>query len=558
MLYNETVKRSDRESGYVYLYSQLQPRYFEGSMKTGIFRQNDGVKITQHYLTPEEMKFNRIAAKDGALYRLVRESAGCFYVDRVQGGTFISHYDYDLDLADKYDRITDGRFLGFQIHESGCTRRLDWQRIQKQLAATGLSWNHENILYAVTRVSHDKNFPHFSSGFPEEYAALTPPETLSDYVNDLRGLWRVRQEQFHGRILNCDHIPSLCPLEQEFGVRVSFSEAGAQNGRTRHQIAMRRGVSRAAKKQWGVYLEPWGQSPCTSYLFKRDGENEWYIDGKNFLYHATDGNGGSSMSMARRMMYYALFGGADYFAEEWGQANTFYEWETFELSPYGRIKRDFLENARRFGQIVPYVPITVVIPHEYVLYPRSGRIPYPNDMIPEKHLDVPQKIHAFLDDGRRIGSEDHVFECGGLYSLFDLIYDDTYENPADKYELILDFSGRLHGEKIADGNDRAAADAAVGSLLRTLPFELDDGGRLDCQVFSSGGQSYLALYNHKGVSKSGERGEFRLEEADAPYTLRLKDGQIPAAVIPSDGFCETAEGAIHGVLKGGDMAVFRF
>ena len=221
------------------LIHNYHPRYTEGLLQNGFFESGDGLKITQHYLTPEHMKFNQIAAKDGALYRLTKDMAGYFYVDRLQGGTFISHYDFDLALAEEYDRITDGNFLGFQLHESGGTRALDWRRIQRQLKETNLPWNLENILYAVTLISHNKEFPHFSNGFPEEYAALTPPTTLSEYVADLRGMWRDRQKLLHGRLLNCDCTPMLCGLEKDVDVKRSFIEVGAQAGLIRQQLAQR-------------------------------------------------------------------------------------------------------------------------------------------------------------------------------------------------------------------------------------------------------------------------------------------------------------------------------
>ncbi len=533
------------------------PKYLEGLQKVGIFEKNDGFKVIQSFRVPEEFRFNNIAAKGGALYNTVKEIGGCLYVDRLQGGTFISHYDYDFELVNEYDNLTEDGFLGFQLHESGTTRELDWSRIKRQLEKTELSWNLENIIYAVTLVSHNKEFPHFSSGFSEEYAELTPPTTLSEYIDDLRGLWLNRQKKTGGRILNCDHSPLLCPLEREAGVKVSFIEVGAQSARESQQYALRRGFSRAEKKKWGVYIEPWGgQSEVTAYIFMRDMTNEWYGDPRKGLYRAPGGNGGSSMSLARRIMYYSLFAGTDYFSEEWGQANTFYEWDTFELSPYGIIKRDFLKNARRFGEIRPYVPIAFVLPSEYVLYKRRGPFPYPNDILAEEYLDIPQKIHAFLDDGRNIGFEDYVFESGGFCSIYDIIYDNNYDRPEEEYSLVIDFSGRLHGDRIIDGNDTEAVNAAVRALKDTFTFTLDDGGKLDYQIFESNGNTYLALYNHKGVSKTLEKGEYRHAEANVPYTLSLKDGRVPKAVIPSEGEWEISESAVHGVLYGGDMAVY--
>ena len=82
-------------------------------------------------------------------------------------------------------------------------------------------------------------------------------------------------------------------------------------------------------------------------------------------------------------------------------------------------------------------------------------------------------------------------------------------------------------------------------------------GKLDYQIFDDNGNTYLALYNHKGISKTAEQGEFRHEEANVPYTLRLKNGRVPTEIIPSDGLREVTDASVRGVLLGGDMAVFK-
>lgn len=38
---------------------------------------------------------------------------------------------------------------------------------------------------------------------------------------------------------------------------------------------------------------------------------------------------GSSMSLLRRIFYYAFLAGAKFLAEEWGACNTFYDWNDF-------------------------------------------------------------------------------------------------------------------------------------------------------------------------------------------------------------------------------------
>ena len=71
------------------------------------------------------------------------------------------------------------------------------------------------------------------------------------------------------------------------------------------QIALRRGVSNALGREWGVYYEPWGGDPFSTYNFMENGENEWYITNENFGFHFYE-NGGSSMSLAKRLFYYSL------------------------------------------------------------------------------------------------------------------------------------------------------------------------------------------------------------------------------------------------------------
>ena len=525
-------------------------QYVHGLFKHDMIRPSDGFKITQHYLTPNDMRFNTVAAKDGELYALAKETASCFYVDRIQGGTFISKYPFDLRLAREYDDITNGGFLGFQLHESATTRSMDWARIQRQLKATGLDYNYENILYVVALVSHDKKSPHFSSGFPEEYAALTPPLTLTQYVDDLLNLWKKRQKEYEGRVLNCDANTMLCGIESEVKIKNSFIEVGAQSAYARTQFALRRGISRAGDKKWGVYIEPWGGAPISAYLFKRDATNEWYIDGKTFLFKATDGNGGSSMSLAKRIMYYSLFSGANYFAEEWGQANTFYEWDNYALSPYGIIKRDFLKDVARFKKVKPYVPIAFVIPREHKYFSTNGAYPaFVNDMVED--LSLWKKINDYFDDGIYHGDEDQIFVSGKCGSLFDIIYDNSYDNPKKEYELLVDFSGRLSGENIVNGYNKEKTEKAIKEITEKLPFVVNSNVGLDYQIFTDGEEKYVVLYNHKGVTKTQENGEIKNANATARYTIRGKDGRLLRRVDLS------GENGVEGILSAGEIALYQ-
>ena len=88
------------------------PKYTAKLIELGIAKKGDGFKISQHYATPDQMRFNNIAKKGGELYNIVKELGSCFYIDRLQGGTFYSEYDYDEELLAEYEKMTE--FLGFQ------------------------------------------------------------------------------------------------------------------------------------------------------------------------------------------------------------------------------------------------------------------------------------------------------------------------------------------------------------------------------------------------------------------------------------------------------------
>ncbi|MBQ2237135.1 MAG: hypothetical protein II317_03400 [Clostridia bacterium] len=78
------------------------------------------------------------------------EYGTCFYIDRLHGGTYYSEYDYDYDLVSEYEKITSGKFLGFQVHELALTRMMDWNRITGQMKKHGfVEWSEENIIKAV-------------------------------------------------------------------------------------------------------------------------------------------------------------------------------------------------------------------------------------------------------------------------------------------------------------------------------------------------------------------------------------------------------------------------
>ena len=71
-----------------YLHSYM-PETWEAQVKCGLIDENAGIRYSQSLDIPEELKFNNLAAKGGALYELVREMQCPLYIDRLQGGCYI-------------------------------------------------------------------------------------------------------------------------------------------------------------------------------------------------------------------------------------------------------------------------------------------------------------------------------------------------------------------------------------------------------------------------------------------------------------------------------------
>ena len=551
------------------LIHNYHPIYTQKLLEMGIAQKGDGFKICHTFGTPENMRFNVITKEDGELYSIVKEFAGSFYVDRLQGGTFYFDYPFSKEIADIYDELTDGNFLGFQLHEMGATRTYDWNRIETQLKANNLDWTEENIYESVKKISFNKDFPHFSQGPAGEYAILKRPKTLKEFYDDLDYVLRMRQIKTHNRVLLCDSYVMVCPLEAKNDIKVSFIEIGGQNHYIRLQFALRRGTSRVAGKKWGVYIEPWSDTewcenpePCTAYIFMRNGHNEWFGDPENFIYQAKGEKGGTSMSLARRMMYYSLFAGADYFSEEWGQANTFYEWDTFEMPPYGIFKRDMAALSRRLGEVKAYAPVAIVLPKEYGMVNTSGyKLPYENDITESDYNDIVNRIHKLLYNGSKLGHEDSYFTTGRYGSIFDVIYEDYYEHPEKEYDFLVDFSGKFAGtsDKAVNGFNEQETLAGLDQFVKeALPFTYEASGDVDYMLFEGNGEKFVCFLNHNGITKTLADGETVNPEATVKLQVEMKTSNVKEVLNICDCDFEVSGKALNAVLKGGEFVVVRY
>lgn len=379
-------------------------RYWPGLEKNGLLNKNSGIKIHQHFATPENEKFNVIAAEGGKLYELVRENAYPFYIDRFLGGTFYSKYDYDLSLLRKYKDMLGKWFLGIQMHEWGFILNLDWKMIRRLLAHTPPPWTEQQIYEAVKAESSCPWCIALGCGSAYEFSQKKHPETWQKHLEAMREFFKLRQDEVDGLLLPCDSYELATAMEYKLGARTVMPEVGAQISLMRLQVAVARGMSKAYKRIWGTYYEPWGGQPFGACRFFEEPFNEWRLDNSIFPYDFSlnGANGGSSRALQRRIYYYSLMSGAHFLSEEWGISNTFYNWHDYVLTPYGEIKKEFIGFAEKYPAIEPFVPFAIVLPREF----ENIDLQYINEPGSETYLGwaLDAKTNEFFGHIRKVGS----------------------------------------------------------------------------------------------------------------------------------------------------------
>ncbi|MCG3150288.1 MAG: hypothetical protein PCFJNLEI_03771 [Verrucomicrobiae bacterium] len=516
-------------------------RYLLGLEKHGLWNAESGLKVTQHFATPTAEKFNSLAAGGGKLQRLIRDRHCPLYIDRLQGGTFYQRYAFDLALLREYQELLGDWFLGIQMHEWGSGCNADWNRIRNQLATTPPPWTEQQIHAAIKAVSVNQECIHLSCGTALEYSRKHYAETWPEYLDELAQLFQLRQDENAGLLLPCDSYTQATGLEYQLGARTVMPEIGAQIPMTRLQVALARGLSRARGRPWGVYYEPWGGKPFSAPHFFDGPLNEWRVDKTSFAYDFTTygPNGGSSRALQRRLYYYALLSGAHYLAEEWGVSNTFQNWRDYPLTPYGEIKKDFINFAATRPRLEPFVPFAIVLPREcavidlfHLRSPETdvylNRTLGPADRALFGHVRSVLRLF-FAAAGTSLGNEAHVLTNNRLADCFDVLDEDAAATAGGQYSCLIDASP-----------DCRVARANVGGQTRTLlstdlarleseimqmigvEFPCTVGGGIHWLLNRQGQQWWLALFNNNGVERSTEHGDSFLSEANLPAVIHFK------------------------------------
>ena len=498
------------------------PKVFEAQINAGLFRENDGIRFCQSIDIDENLKFNNLAKVGGDLYNFIKENNCPMYIDRLQGGCFFEGYNYDMKLVRKYRKMLGEKFFGFQMHEWMSNFISDTRRLTSSKCPE--PWTEENITVTLKR---DFPFPHiFTEAMSvKEFAEVGHITDLSQYLNVMKTLFIKRQKYTDRMLLPCDSTMLGYSLEFKNGAKRVMSEIGQQTKHTSVQIAYARGMAKAYGKSFGTYYEPWGGEPFSACNYQKDGMNEWNIDNDSFPFKTAGGSGGSSRSLQKRMYFCSYMSGAEFISEEWGLCNTFYDWNDFELTPYGQVKKDFIDFAEKYKNIgTPLTPIAAVIPKEIISLDNidadGNYLSFDVDGNLKRKLDVLRKgLRKLFAYGETFGNENGCLVNRLLPDAIDIVNEDVFDD--SRYVYTVNLTGDESFEK---KYKCCSVDDVPGLLNELLPCRVT-GGLHHIVNKNAVDEYFLTVFNNTGIVRSVKDGEYGLKEAEKTVQVELKDGR---------------------------------
>ncbi len=499
------------------------PRVWDGLVRRGFIRKNTGLRFCQNKMLEDSLKFNVLAAKGSAFYRLTEEMNCPMYIDRLQGGCYIDDYAYDPVLLGDYRTRLGDRYWGFQMHEWISNYMNDLKKTEEGGCR---EWTAEEIIRSVD-AAYPNKFLFLEAMLPEEMAVFGKPTCASEMASVVERLYQKRIRNY-GELIPCDSFCAAYKMELEVGgarTRRFMPEVGAQTPDSRFQIVYASSTAKAYGAEFGVYYEPWGGSPFSTCCYNRNpADNEWGIgNSADFPFQTQGPNGGSSRSLQRRIHLYSYLSGAAFMSEEWGMCNTFVDWEDFEVSEYGKVKLDFHAFTERCPNPgTKLTPVAVVIPKDMrFMEPLHADDIYlacpPQNETEKKYADVRRELKKiFADSVGMLGTEPANLINSDIPDAVDLIHSDAAT--MGQYAYLVDLTDGEIPE--AYKNRVIALEEAAERAEAELPCTVSGGVHWMVNRCEDG--YYLILFNHSGVMRTVADGEYCLAEAERTAKIRLK------------------------------------
>ena len=572
--------------------------WVEGLEKNGLLNSESGFKLQHDFPIPRKYLFNEYAAKGTPFHRLITENRIPFYVDRLAGGTvYWPSYTFDKSLIREYKNALGDEFLGFQLHESVSNRRNnDWGAMRRVLGKKSrftAEEIREKMMSSYAYTNEGEHLVSLSQGTPEEYAALTFAETVADYTEEIRNFFASRMEMTANSILPVDSGMLFTKMQDELGMEVFMPEIGQQISLTRLAVALARGIARSSHKKWGTYFECWRADwfpetrrvaysmPC----YSKELFNEWYLTQENhpddFTTHGE--NGGCSRLLQERIYYHSLLSGADYMSEEWGFRSSYYDTKDYTLTPYGELKKKFINDSLKIGKVNAVTPFALVLPLDcpsvevtdrlltHRIGDRRGKYMRNIPLSPAEteyygHIDNMYTL-LFNRTEDTYGNESHALTNGLYGDVFDVIYEDASDETLSRYAYLIDATqeGKFakaktgQGYKILESADIYALKAELDRLVPKVMPVFVDGLHWLVSV-GSDGRRYLSIFNNEGNERSSDKGDEINHAYDKRVTVTLKDGEL-SVFKPANGKMDLEridDKTFRVTIPAADFAIFIF
>ena len=544
---------------------------------------------------PVHLLFNHFAAKGSKLHSLIKENHIPFFIDRIAGGTTYFRYNFNKELIAEYRNLLGDDFLGFQLHESGSTRRLsEWVNVRQAMGSDG-PYDAEELKQKFRHPflpTAADGTPLYRLGLesPEYFATMKYAHTIPEFLDEMRDLYRRRLEDSANNILTSDSYYLLTRMQDQLGVHSFMPEVGAQICLMRQAVALARGMARAAGKMWGTYYECWradldeaGNILCSMPCYNLDPINERYMSQEvhpdDFTSHGK--NGGSSRLLQERIYYHTLMSGADYLAEEWGLNCSYTDMQTFDLSEYGLLKKDFIDRALDLQNVQPVVPFAIVLPKEYecVFVPNPFEV-HEFGVHNDKYMDValtPEEKDFFghIEDvlklffarnGKTYGNESHVLTNSRFGDVADIIYEDAAPETFARYKYLIDASpdGRFAkanpSYKVVETGDFDKLTRDVDTLIaQTMPIYAD--GLHWLVSTDDKGRRFLTVFNNEGNQRTTADGDVVNHNFDQNVTITLNvPGQLQIFKDAREDIHleKTGENTYCATVSAADFVIFEF
>ena len=505
-----------------FIHAFASESYWRGLEKKGFLNRQSGVKIHQMGATPDLFKFNIIADKNTRLSELIK-NFGVFYIDRIAGGIPYYHYNPNRELLEYYSQMLGDNFWGFQFHEWASNFLLDVQRLQNVK-----NWDLQSINeYLKKNYIYKGQHPLHMYSVEQYYEMGFPPADSKSFLSAMTSLYLDKTFSVNNRLFPCDSYLLTCDFAAKNGAGRLMPEVGDQIGDMRIQIAYARGISKVYQIPFGVYYEPWSHY-ANSICYNRDGENEWHVDITKTDFPIIP-HGGSSRELQKRIFFYSYISGAEFISEEWGAANTFFDWKDYELSPYGKIKHDFIKFTECYGEFPkPYTPFAVILPESMkvidmaFLYGQDTYLGFDFEShLQEKTFKTARTALRRIfgkKSNNRYGEESKngTLLNGGFFDMFDIIHADNV-SAFQNYKYLIDLT---ETQCFKQHPNCISLDTAEILCNQLAPVNIDGTAHVIFNKFED--FWILTLFNHDGVDHSPETPEKLICDAAIHVKVTLK------------------------------------